>query len=83
MRASFELKLIVSTLTEARSEAYRHIAAFVECEPSEVPEKADIELKIKTLDLSDDSKKPQWSEDTNLYEVTAYGSLKNSVLKPF
>ena len=83
MRASFELKLTVSTLTEARLEAYRHIAAFLECDPSEVSDKAEIELKVKTLDISDDPKTPQWSEDTNLYEVTVYGTLKQNVLRPF
>jgi hypothetical protein len=82
VRASFELKILAATLTEARADAYRHIAAFAECEPAEVPEKADVELKIKTLDLSEDAKVPVWSRTTDLYEVTVYGTLKQSVLRP-
>ena len=82
MRASFELKILASNLAEARLDAYRHIAAFVDCSPEEVPEKADVELKIKTLDLSEDSKSPQWSKSTDLYEVTVYGTLKQSVIRP-
>ena len=82
MRASFELKLLAATLSEARAEAYKHIAAFAECTPEEVPEKADVELKVKTVDLSVDSETPQWSELTDLYEVTVYGTLKQSVLRP-
>lgn len=82
MRASFELKISASTLSEAQAKAYEHIAAFAECSPEEVSEKADIELKIKTLDLSLDSETPVWSELTDLYEVTVYGTLKQSVLRP-
>lgn len=82
MRASFELKISAATLTDARAEAYRHIAAFAECAPEDVPEKADIELKVKTLNLSVDSDTPVWSELTDLYEVTVYGTLKQSVLRP-
>ena len=82
MRASFELKISAATLSEAQAEAYRHIAAFAECSPEEVPEKADIELKVKTLDISTDSETPVWSELTDMYEVTVYGTLKQSVLRP-
>jgi hypothetical protein len=81
MRASFELKLEVSNLMTARLEAYKHIGAFIECDPSEVADKVDIELKVKTLDTSDSSK-PKWSEETDLYEVTVYGTLKQSVIRP-
>jgi hypothetical protein len=55
----------------------------LECDPSEVSDKAEIELKVKTLDISDDAKKPRWSEETSLYEVTVYGTLKQNVLRPF
>lgn len=82
MRASFELKILASTLTEARLDAYKHIAAFIECEPEDVSEKADIELKVKTLDTNEDSKTPRWSESTDLYEVTVFGTLKQSVIRP-
>ncbi len=83
MRANFELKVLAATLFEARTEAYKHIAAFLECEPSEVPDKADVELKIKTLDVSEGAEKPVWSRSTDFYEVTVFGTLKQSVIKPF
>lgn len=83
MRASFELTIRAATLSEARSKAYEHIGAFVGCNPEDVPEKAEVELKVKTIDLSEDSKSSKWSETTDLYEVVIYGTLKQSVLKPF
>ena len=81
MRASFELKVLASNLMEARLEAYKHIGAFIECDAAEVAEKVDVELKVKTLDTSETSK-PHWSETTDLYEVTVYGTLKHSVVRP-
>ena len=82
MRASFELNLLASDLIEAKATAYEHIGAFLKCDPAEVPERADVELKIKTINISDDAKKPLWSESTDLYEITVYGTLKHSVVRP-
>jgi hypothetical protein len=81
MRASFELKILSPNLTEAAQKAYSHMAAFIGCNPSEVLDRAEVELKVKTINTGDD-KKPNWSEATDMYEVTVYGTLKQSVLRP-
>jgi hypothetical protein len=83
LRASFELKILAANITEARIEAYKHIASFIECEPSEVPDKADVEVKIKTIDIGDDPKRPLWSESTEMYEVTVFGTVKHSIVRPY
>jgi hypothetical protein len=82
LRASFELNLLASTLIEAKKAAYEHISSFLECEPSDVPDRADVELRIKTIDIGEDTKKPLWSESTDLYEITVYGTLKQGVVRP-
>ena len=82
MRASFELTIRAATLSEARLKAYEHIGAFVGCSPEDVPEKADVELKVKTIDLNEDSKDSTWFETKDLYEVVVYGTLKQSVIRP-
>jgi hypothetical protein len=82
MRTSFELTIRAANFSEARSKAYEHIGAFVGCDPLDVPEKADVELKVKTINLSEDSKSSKWSDTTDLYEVIVYGTLKQSVLRP-
>lgn len=84
MRTSFELKILADTLSYARTEAYRRIAAFIECDLAEVVEKVDVELKVKTMDTSEDSENSAAvSRSDTTYEVTVFGTLKQSVIKPF
>jgi len=83
VRTSFELKILADTISYARTEAYRHIAAFIECDLADVVEKVDVEFKVKTMDISENSEDgPVWSRSNDLYEVTVFGTLKQSVLKP-
>lgn len=82
MRTSFELKILAPNLAAASSESQKHIASFIGCSTEEVLDKVDVELKVKTIDLSEDSKNPSWSDSTELYEVTVYASLKQGIFKP-
>lgn len=82
MRTSFELKVLAATLLEAKLEVYKHVVAFAGCDPKDVPEKVELEFKVKTLDVSEDSNKSVWSKSTEMYEITVFGVLKQSVLKP-
>lgn len=83
MRTSFELKILASNLDDAKAAANSHISLFVGCKLSEVSDRVDVELKVRTIDIGEDSKKPLWSESTDLYEVTVFATLKQGVIKPF
>jgi hypothetical protein len=77
MRVHFELKYGAETLEQARVEAYKRIAAFMDVTETAVPTLVDIELKVTVPDPEKDL------DFTANFAVTAYGNVKNSIAKPF
>lgn len=77
MRVHFELKYGAETLDQARVEACKRIAAFMDVTEAAVPALVDIELKVG---IPDPEKDPGFTAN---FAVTAYGNLKNSIAKPF
>lgn len=82
MRTSFELKISAETLTEAKETALEHVGLFLGISKEEVLDNVNLELKVsypeaKTFaDIASNM-------DTPLFVVTVYGSVKQSVAKPF
>jgi hypothetical protein len=82
MRTSFELKIAAANITEAHELALREVASFLEIQDEEVLDAVNLELKVsypegKTLTEIEDNM------DSPKLIVTVYGSVKQSVIKPF
>ena len=76
MRVHFELKYGAETLDQARFEAYKRIAAFMDVTEEAVPGLVDLELRVGIPDPENDL------GFTANFAVTAYGNVKNSIAKP-
>jgi hypothetical protein len=82
MRTSFELKIAAANITEARELAIREVGSFLEIPDDEVLDAVGLEIKVsypegKTLAEIEENM------DTPKLIVTVYGSVKQSVVKPF
>jgi hypothetical protein len=82
MRTSFELKIAAANITEAKELAIRDVASFLEILDDEVLDSVNLELKVsypegKTLTEIEDNM------DSPKLVVMVYGSVKQSVIKPF
>jgi hypothetical protein len=82
MRASFELKMVASTLAEARARAATELAKFLDIPEEEVSEKVSIELKV-SYPKADTVQEIETSVDSGIFQVTVFGTLKQSIAKPF
>jgi hypothetical protein len=82
MRASFELKLVASTLDEAKSTAYREMAKFLNMPEDEVSDKVSIEFKV-SYPKAETVQEIETSIDSGIFQVIAFGTLKQSIAKPF
>lgn len=82
MRTSFELKISAPYLSTAKEIAIREIASFMEIPEDEVLDKVNLELKVSYPEA-------ETLEEINAavggpaLVVTVYGSVKQSVSKPF
>lgn len=82
MRTTFELKIAAANITEAKELALRDVASFLEIQDDEVLDAVNLELKVsypesKTLtEVIDNMDSPK-------LVVMVYGSVKQSVTKPF
>jgi hypothetical protein len=82
MRVSFEIKIVASTIEEAKSLATKEVSRFLDIPESAVEETASLELKVsypkaETVD--------EISQNTSrqIFEITVYGSVKQSTVKAF
>lgn len=82
MRTSFELKIIASTLEEAKKTAIEEISAFLGINEDEVLDNVSIELKVSYGEVKT---REEISKEMDYLDfvVTVYGSVKQSVVKPF
>jgi hypothetical protein len=76
MRVHFELKYGAETLDQARVEAYKRIAAFMDVTEVAVPVLVDLELKVSIPDPEED---PSFTAN---FAITAYANVKNIIAKP-
>lgn len=82
MRTSFELKIVASNLEEAKKKASSEICRFLQIEESELDDKVSVELKV-SYPKAETLVEIEQSVDAQVFQVTVYGSLKNSVARPF
>lgn len=77
MRVHFELKYGSDNVEEARENAYRKVASFMQVTEEAVPALVDLELKVG---IPDPEKDADLSSD---FVITAFGNVKHSIAKPF
>jgi hypothetical protein len=82
MRTSFELKIIAPNLKEAKQLAIEEIAAFLGIDQEEVLDQVILELKVSYAEAKT---REEIAEEVNKMDfvVTIFGSVKQSVVKPF
>jgi hypothetical protein len=82
MRTSFELKIIASNLKEAKQLAIEEIAAFLGINQEEVLDQVILELKVSYAEAKT---REEIAEEVDKMDfvVTIFGSVKQSVVKPF
>jgi hypothetical protein len=82
MRTSFELKIIAPNLKEAKQLAIEEIAAFLGIDQKEVLDQVSIELKVSYAEAKT---REEIAEEVDKMDfvVTIFGSVKQSVVKPF
>jgi hypothetical protein len=82
VRTSFELKIIAANLEEAKQTAIEEIAAFLRIKQEEVLDQVSIELKVSYAEAKTREEIAE-EEDKMDFVVTVFGSVKQSVVKPF
>ncbi len=82
MRTSFELKIIAANLEEAKQTAIEEIAVFLGIKQEEVLDQVSIELKVSYAEAKT---REEIAEEVDKIDfvVTVFGSVKQSVTKPF
>lgn len=82
MRTSFELKILADTYDKAKKTAVAEIARFLDIPADQVEERVSMELKI-SYPKAETLPEIEQSVEAGTFQVTVYGSLKQSVAKPF
>lgn len=82
MRASFELKILASTLDKAKKTAIAEVGRFLGIPEDEVENRVSLELKVSYPE-AETLVEIEQAVETGIFQVIVYGSLKQSVAKPF
>jgi hypothetical protein len=82
MRTSFELKLVASTLEEAKASATKQISEFLGIEESELEDRVSVELKV-SYPKAESVPEIEQTVESKVFQVIAFGSVKQGVSKPF
>lgn len=82
MRTSFELKILASNLEEAKKLAIQEISVFLGIKEEEVLDQVSIELKVSYAEANT-RHELELEMDHVDFVVTVFGSVKQSVVKPF
>lgn len=75
MRVNFELKFSADTLDAAKTMAHEEVSKFLGIDQSAVADSVDLELKVGIPD-------PEKNLYSSHFIITAYGSLKKTLLHP-
>lgn len=82
MRTSFELKIAAADITEAKQEATKAVAKFLNLPEEDLLDHVNMELKVSypkaetLIEIGENM-------DSGEFIVTVFGSVKQSVTKPF
>jgi hypothetical protein len=82
VRTSFELKILASNLEEAKKLAIQEISVFLGMKEEEVLDQVSIELKVSHAEAKT-RHEIELEMDNVDFVVTVFGSVKQSVVKPF
>jgi hypothetical protein len=82
VRTSFELKILASNLEEAKKLAIQEISVFLGIKEEEVLDQVSIELKVSHAEAKT-RYEIELEMDNVDFVVTVFGSVKQSVVKPF
>lgn len=82
MRTSFELKILAHSLDKAKKTAVAEVGRFLGVSEDEVEDKVSLELKVSYPEAESVPDIEQ-SVEAGIFQVIVYGSLKQSVAKPF
>jgi hypothetical protein len=82
VRTSFELKVVASDIFEAKEKALAEIARFLKIDPTEVEDRVSVELKV-SYPKAETVPEIESAVGAQIFQVLAYGSVKQSVAKPF
>jgi len=82
MRTSFELKLVASTLEEAKTVATKQISEFLGIEESELEDRVSVELKV-SYPKAETVMEIEETVASKVFQITAFGSVKQGTAKPF
>jgi hypothetical protein len=82
MRTSFELKFVAENLEEAKKEALSQISGFLDITEEEISDKVDMEFKV-SYPKAETVAEIEAAVNAKIFQITVYGTLKQSVTKPF
>jgi hypothetical protein len=82
MRTGFELKIVAETISEAKVIAIKEISRFLEIPEDSVEDSVSIELRI-SYPKAETISEIETSVDAKIFQVTAYGTVKQSAARPF
>lgn len=82
MRTSFEIKILAGDITEAKEEAIKRVALFLNLPEEGLLDQVNLELKVSYPEAKTHGDIAQ-NMDLDQFVVTIYGSLKQSIAKPF
>lgn len=82
MRTSFELKLVASTLEEARTLAAKQISEFLGIKETELEDRVSVELKV-SYPKAETVAEIEEAVASKVFQVIAFGSVKQGTTKPF
>lgn len=82
MRTSFELKVVAIDINDAKRLALEDVARFLRIEKEEVLDNVNLELKVSYPEAKTFAEIAQ-NIDSEMFVVTVYGSVKQSIAKPF
>ena len=82
MRTSFELKIVAIDLQEAKSIVREQLSEFLDIAKDEVEEQVTLEFKV-SYPKAETVSEIENTIAAKVFQVTVFGSLKQSVVKPF
>lgn len=82
MRATFELKIVAKTLEEAKKLASEKVSAFMQIPEGDLEKYISLELKVSYPEAKSYEDINE-NMANNLFSVTVYGSVKQSVTGSF
>jgi hypothetical protein len=82
VRTSFELKIVAVDLQEAKSIVRKQLSEFLDIDEAEVEDQVSLEFKV-SYPKAETVSEIEETLASKVFQITVFGSLKQSVVKPF